>query len=80
MGDGTGGTEVKISSTLTGENCIQACIEKKKTDDSINGVTVYKDDRGGCWCENNMKSVSKSSSDIKLWKACFIKPGKKVIL
>ena len=70
IGDGTGGTEVKISNSLTGIKCINACKKRKKTDQSINGVTVRKDGSGGCWCEKNMGSVSKSDYKTQTYKTC----------
>ena len=70
-GDGTGGTETKIGSQK-GSACIKACIELKKTDSSINGVTVIADNRPGCWCEKSMTGVSPSGT----YKTCFLKAGK----
>ena len=75
MGDGTGGTEVKISKTLTGRNCVRECRLRKRTDNSINGVTVFKDGSGGCWCEKNMKSVKKTTPTDKKYKTCLLKQG-----
>merc|ERR1712159_455656 len=66
-GDGRGGTEVKIEHQ-TGDECIKACIARKLKDHRINGVTIYANERGGCWCEQNMNSVSASST----YKTCYL--------
>ena len=67
-----GGTEVKLSSTLSGPECVRACVVRKMTDSDINGVTVLQSGRGGCWCEKNMEKVSTSD---KIYKTCLLKPG-----
>ena len=72
MGHGTGGSEVKISDSLTGQFCIDACKTRKNTDPSINGVTVRRNGKGGCWCERNMKSVLKFSRSTRFYKTCAI--------
>ena len=69
-GDGVGGTEIKISTTLTGERCVKECMSKMKNDKEINGVTIRKDGKPGCWCEKKMNRVSKSST----YKTCLIDP------
>ena len=71
-GDGFGGSETKIGSQK-GDECIKACIELKKTDSSINGVTTaMAANRPGCWCEQSMTRVSPSET----YKTCFLKNGK----
>ena len=70
-GDGSGGSERKIG-TQKGAECIKACIELRKTDTSINGVTVVADNRPGCWCEKSMTGVSSSGT----YKTCFLKNRK----
>ena len=67
-GDGDGGTEVSVSG-VKGKACIDACLEKKKTDASINGVTMWKADQDGCWCERNMNTIDTSKST---YRACFL--------
>ena len=66
-GDGTGGSEVKIGDQ-TGDECIEACMDRKQNDHRINGVTIYSNGKGGCWCEQNMNRVSASST----YKTCFL--------
>ena len=68
IGDGVGKSEVKIG-TQRGISCIDACMEKRKTDPTINGVTVWSDTtKGGCWCERLMKSKNTN----KAYKSCFL--------
>ena len=67
-GDGDGGTEESVSGKK-GQACIDACLEKKKTDSSINGITMYRDDKDGCWCERNMKTIL---TERKTYRTCFI--------
>ena len=68
-GDGAGGSEVKIGDQ-TGQECINACKERKKTDATINGVTIRKDGNNGCWCEKKMSYVTGSSR----YKTCYLDP------
>ena len=54
-------------------------MERKRNDQRINGVTVFADHRGGCWCELNMNGISASS----IYKTCFLinkNTGNKCIL
>ena len=68
-GDGSGGTEVKVGSQR-GSECVTACMQLKVNDNSINGVTVYRNQRAGCWCEKGMTGVSGST----LLKTCRLLP------
>ena len=68
-GDGSGGSEVKVGSQ-TGSQCVDECIKHKLKDNSINGVTIYSNRRAGCWCEKNMKSITKNAK----YKTCILKP------
>merc|ERR1719450_1520829 len=70
-GDGTGGSEVKIGDQ-TGDECIKACMDRRQNDHRINGVTIYSNGKGGCWCEQNMNRVSASST----YKTCFLQAKK----
>merc|ERR1712080_201038 len=67
-GDGTGGTDEKISSILSGIECVAACVDKKKQDNRINGVTI-RNGRPGCWCEKSMSGVATGSS---AFRTCFL--------
>ena len=58
-GDGRGGSEIKISDA-TGQACVNDCVERKKTDTRINGVTIRSNGQGGCWCERGMTYVASS--------------------
>ena len=66
-GDGSGGSEEKIG-LQKGNACVKACIERKRKDDTINGVTVYQGNKRGCWCEKRMTSVKGSS----VYKTCLL--------
>jgi len=69
LGDGTGSKENEVKVGIqTGEACIKACVERKKNDQFINGVTVRRDGSGGCWCEREM---TKRDNDRK-YKSCFL--------
>ena len=46
IGDGEGDDEDKIGDQ-TGDDCIRACIDMKKENDMINGVTLYANDEPG---------------------------------
>lgn len=67
LGDGTGTKEVKIG-TQRGRQCIDACIDKRRTDSSINGVTMLSSGAGGCWCEKNMSGRNTNRS----YKSCYL--------
>ena len=67
-GDGTGGREQKVGNQK-GNACIDICLEKRKTDKTINGVTVLADtSKGGCWCEKMMTG----RDSVTKYKSCFI--------
>ena len=68
-GDGSGGIDVKIGSQQ-GSECVTACMRMKVNDNSINGVTVYQNQRAGCWCEKGMTGVRGSTT----FKPCRLLP------
>ena len=70
-GDGEGASETKVSTEITGEACIQKCIEHKKTEPSVNGVTVNRDGTGGCWCELGMTNIYNDQR----FQTCFLERG-----
>ena len=53
---------------LSGADCINVCISRRKKDDRINGVTVYSSGEPVCWCEREMDGVLQNS----LYKTCFL--------
>ena len=65
FGDGGGGDEIHIGSQ-TGNACIDACLQRKQTDGSINGITIRADGIGGCWCERKMTYIYNKH------RSCFI--------
>ena len=58
-----------LSDGHRGKSCVEACIVRKKKIESINGVTVFKDGRQGCWCEVGMTHVVESQQ----YNTCFLK-------
>ena len=56
--------------TQMGSECVTACMRLKVNDDSINGVTVYQNQRAGCWCEKGMTGVRSSTT----YKTCRFPP------
>ena len=68
VGDGGGGSEVELGAP-TGEQCVNACMERKKTDATINGVTVRNDNSPGCWCEQNMNNIDVANT---VYKTCYL--------
>merc|ERR1711962_935850 len=78
-GDGAGGSEVKISNTLAGTACIKACMKRKITDKTINGVTVFQNGKGGCWCERKMNKVGKSARYLRTYKTCLFGAGMQIV-
>ena len=75
-GDGKtndGRDEEKYLKPLTPQDCIRSCIEEKKTDSAINGVTVEEDDAElkECYCERNMAKVISGQG----YKTCFLVPN-----
>ena len=73
-GDGRATSKENIGQE-TGAECVQACIAWKKKDESINGVTTFQNEMGGCWCEKEMAGTFKSST----YKTCFLKTSGNVI-
>ena len=65
-GDGLSSDEIGV----TGNVCANTCMELKKTDSSINGVSVYSNGDRGCWC---MKKMTKRNTDSE-YKSCFLEP------
>ena len=57
----------------TGDECIRACVELRKTDGSVNGVTVHANNEPGCWCEKGMIRVNVLNPK---YKTCFLTPSK----
>jgi len=58
VGDGIGGSEEKISETLTERECMLAC----RSDGRFNGATVNANGQGGCWCEAGMTDIDSSAT------------------
>ena len=67
-GDGIGRSAFKINGLgLGGSACVDACLERKKSDESINGVTVSTD-TSKCFCEKGMYGRDSNT----LLVSCFI--------
>ena len=75
IGDGRGNSPIELTDQDE-RQCINVCIEHKKKDDSINGVTVgYSSDvLLKCYCNKVMTSVV--STDVK-WRTCFLETSGK---
>jgi len=58
IGDGIGGSEEKISETLTERECMLAC----RSDGRFNGATINANGQGGCWCEAGMTDIDSSAT------------------
>ena len=55
---------------LTGKKCIDKCFEKKKTDPSINGVSIkLMEKERECFCEKHMIG----HDDNAEFHSCFLK-------
>ena len=68
--DGGGESEKKIG-MQTGDDCVNACVEEKKKDKTINGVTILQNGNDGCWCEKSMNKFATSST----YKTCLLRSG-----
>ena len=54
---------------VKGRDCVRHCWNKKKTNGSINGVTVLSNmSSNGCWCEHPMNSINTGNTR---YKSCF---------
>ena len=60
---------------MTTEDCIEACLEKRKTNSRLNGIVVYKP-LGECFCVPEMSQASNRwvLDDKDLYKSCFLAP------
>jgi len=67
-GDGIGGKETYVGIKSPAE-CINICLEKKKTNAYINGVTVSNSNNNLCYCEEKM--VGRNA--LSRWKSCQFK-------
>jgi len=65
IGDGSGGSEHKISDTLTGQECMRECYARG----GYNGATINSNGSGGCWCESGMTTVISSATS---YMTCYI--------
>ena len=76
LGDGYvyDGTELRLKD-IPGDACISKCIEKKVSDDAINGVTVYAGKEPGCFCERGMTTVSNKDRNDRKFKTCLLPKG-----
>jgi len=76
-GQAQGGTALWVG-YLSKQQCINTCINRQRTDDSINGVTVKAtahEAHGahyhfGCWCETGVTHLSHSHEYL----TCILKP------
>ena len=59
-GVGVGNSEVRIGDQ-TGGACAVACMSRKKSDVTINGVTVRMDGNPGCWCQMGLQNERDSN-------------------
>ncbi len=66
-GDGQGAGEDHVGD-ITGDECVQACLEKKKTNNNINGVTIRQDGASGCYCEKEMDGRAGSTT----YESCYL--------
>ena len=62
-GDAISSSEHKMAGPVTLEPCITACLEFKKSNPAINGITIG---RGGCFCEQNANAIYSRSN----YKTC----------
>ena len=71
-GDGEGGTEI-YEGKIPEDQCIIRCMEKRKKDPTLTGVTigVSGPNVGKCYCEYNMKNIVADSR----YKSCMLLPG-----
>lgn len=57
-------------------NCLYACIERRKSDKSINGVGVHANSAiEGCWCLRDMPSRNEQTA----YKSCVLEGGSKIL-
>ncbi len=71
IGDGIGGTEVKIGNVKSKEDCYALCSTKKKGGKLANGATVDVKTQTICYCEFGMKK----RNTVKKWMNTVIKRG-----
>ena len=69
-GIGTSSIQVRMGD-LKGTACVNACINLKKADSTVNGVTMPTDQikQPGCWCEKKMTGIDAS---LKTMKTCYL--------
>ena len=54
-GDGVGGAELNIGNRTSPQAYIDACVNKKKADTEINGVTITPSGKASCYCEKKIE-------------------------
>ena len=75
-GDGIGGKEEYIGKEPSAKACAQECTKRKETDESINGATYSTTGTKKCYCEKGMSK----RNDNKVWRSCFFKSCKSIII
>ena len=65
---------MKVGSSAKGKDCVRLCVEEKKKDSRINGVTYSRNGNNnkGCWCEVSMTGINKSQTKKNKYKTCFL--------
>ena len=66
------GTAIEIPGALYKEGCIDACIEKKKSNAAINGVFSSVNEKR-CHCYVDMSFASGKELEKDYYQACFLK-------
>ncbi len=68
IGDGIGGTEVRVGIVKSKEDCYAICRTRTKNGVLANGATVDTKTGTNCYCEFGMKK----RNTVKKWSSAFI--------
>ncbi len=71
IGDGVGGTEVRVGKVASKLACYVLCYHRKKNGVLANGATVDTKTGTNCYCEYGMKKRNR----VKKWMTTFINRG-----
>lgn len=67
-GEGSGRSDWNIGTRISVTECVMDCVERRKYNPEINGVSVPTSGRVTCYCEKGMRNRTSSS----FWKSCFL--------
>ena len=67
-GDSDSDDYIELEDHTSAEDCVRKCVEMKKTNPRVNGVSISSFDATECWCNLRMVGVDGDED----YKSCFL--------